>query len=82
MKLVLYSLMWAIALLCLHSANATPIEFFSNKESVLKRSVSPASTPPTIRLRKGLPFRNKEMGIVGFEGASSSESPNNLNKNS
>lgn len=77
MKLVLYPLVLTIALLCCYSTDAASIEFYSNKESVLKRSVPPASSLPAIRLRKGLPFKNSEMGIVGLEGASSSELPNN-----
>jgi hypothetical protein len=77
MKLVLYPLVLTIALLCFYNTNAASIELYSNKKSILKRSVPPAPSLPVIRLRKGLPFKNSEMGIVGLEGASSSELPNN-----
>lgn len=72
-----------ITLLLVHYTNASPITVQplakSEKRDAPSRS---SSSPPPIRIRKGLPFKNNEIGIVGFEGSSSNDTPDKLNKNS
>lgn len=76
-----------ITLLFVHyTAHAAPITAAQQHQASReeKRSVpSTSSSPPPIRIRKGLPFKNNEIGIVGFQGSSSNDNtPDKLNKNS
>ena len=76
-----------ITLLLVHYTKASPItEHFHAKgekrSAPSSRPSSASSSPPPIRIRKGLPFKNNEIGIVGFEGSASNDTPDKLNKNS
>ncbi|KAI8645802.1 hypothetical protein BD408DRAFT_411102 [Parasitella parasitica] len=73
MKLELHSVLITIALLlCAHyTTDASPIPL--NPDAALKRNLPSPFLPPTVKIRKGLPFKNNEMGIVGFDGAYSSD---------
>lgn len=77
-----------ITLLFVHyTAHAAPITAAQQHQASRKEKRSALSTssssPPPIRIRKGLPFKNNEIGIVGFQGSSSNDNtPDKLNKNS
>lgn len=85
MKFASCSLLLIAMISCLlaHYTIASPItaQRYAKYE---KKSVpsSASSSPPPIRIRKGLPFKNNEIGIVGFQGSSSKDTDNKLNKNS
>ncbi|GAN01020.1 hypothetical protein MAM1_0004d00450 [Mucor ambiguus] len=71
-----------ITLLLVRFTDASPIAVQQHARDEKRGTPSSSSSPPPIRIRKGLPFKNNEIGIIGFQGSSSDNTPEILNKNS